>query len=328
MLSAPAVFEGTADTEGAGYGPAKRACAGRAAVIVISVVGAAVPGAGISGVAVRVGAALGIFGTLCLVISDEGRNAGRRRGLGLLGLALFLLGGFDGLGKLLEKLLALGYLLLELFLRLLKVGLLFLDLGLIGLVFLLHGLGLEPCLLIALGKDTVALHDVAEVVDGGEKLAVAVGVEDEAEDIIASVFLHGADSCAVLFELLCLLGLCGFKLLRLLLDHFVVKLKLFSDYIKLLQGALIALLKRHFLVDDSGFLFSEGLELGVHIAYLAGDGVARLLKGAERAVIVLVGIGYRGDNADHERQQHKHRHDDGNGRNDFFPVFHKYQTLR
>ena len=342
---APAKTAG--DGVAAGHGPDQRACtlnalgagadhsavagaAGRTArtagsAAAVSRTAAAGIAGGIAGVAVSavVGVIFAVGDLLILLVqgSHKGAQLSSSRRSGRLGDLVFLDGLFDILFQLLQKLVCLGDKPFQLRLFLFQFRLLCFKPGLFLFVLRLDGLvGLAGGYVLVL-QLSVLLHDLADVVKAGEKLGEAGGVEDQGQDVVAPVFLHGADPGAVAPELLILFGFGRLDLFPLLGDHFGIHVDLLKNDIQLLPGILVALVQGGLLFQNAGLLFLELVDLFLACLTL-GHQLVLFALGLVDVGLGDKGVGAGGDHADDQRHQHQHDHDHGDDGN-YFLVVHK-----
>ena len=127
-------------------------------------------------------------------------------------------------------------------------------------------------------KLSVALHDLADVVDTRKELGKIVGLEDKREDVIAAVLLHRADTGTVALKLLLLE--CGglLELDSLFLDHGVIELYLLFVEFYLLAGQLVALIESVLSFEYARLLLLQLVHDCLLLGTLGADGVAFLLQ--------------------------------------------------
>ena len=238
-----------------------------------------------------------------------------------LGDLVFLDGLFNILFQLLQKLVRLGDKPFQLRLFRFQFRLLCFQLRLFGFVLGLNGLvGLTGGDVLVL-QLAILFHDFPDVVKAGEKLGEAGGVKNQGQDVVAPIFLHGADPCAVAPELLFLFGSGLVDLFSFLGDHFGIHIDLLQNDGQLLSGVLVALVKSGLLFQHAGLLFLELVDLFLACLTLGYQLVLFALG------LVDVGLGDKGvsaggDHADDQRHQHQHSHDHGDDGN-YFLVVHK-----
>ena len=158
-------------------------------------------------------------------------------------------------------------------------------------------------------QPAVALHDLADIVKAGEKGGEALGVENQGQNIVAPVFLHGPYTGAIALKLLFFPVFRRFDLFFLLGDHLGVHVDLFLDQSKLLFCVFVALVQSGLLFQDAGLLFLQlvdfflacltlGHQLVLFALGLVDIGLGNFGKGADR------------DHADDQHHQHQHGHND------------------
>ena len=185
---------------------------------------------------------------------------------------------------------------------------------------------------IAVLKQTVAGHDIADIVDCGEEAGKAVGAQEEREYVVAAVLLHGAHTGAVARKLLVLkaLGLGHFFFL------FGYQRTIAPDLLicdgDLLADIGVALVISRLLLDEGRVLL---LQLGnLLLAFLRLCGklfLARLQFGKPPGGvdgIILIGKHAGRQDADHKADEHQHCQQDGDGRHNFFVVQNDFLRVR
>ena len=169
---------------------------------------------------------------------------------------------------------------------------------------------------ILLLEALIALHDIADVVDTGQKRAETVGMENDGQNVVAAVLLHGAHAGAVALKLLVLQRLGRFDLFLLFFDHAAVDPELLVRQLDLLAQIAVALVVGGLLFDQRGL---PAFELRDRVFALLGFGGKLLLtrlqlfEAALRVdgeVLLAVGVDARGQHTHDEPDEHQHREQD------------------
>ena len=155
---------------------------------------------------------------------------------------------------------------------------------------------------------TVALHDLADIIKAGEKLGEALRIENQGQDIVAPVFLHGTDPGAVALKLLFLPVFRRLDLFALFGDHLGIHVDLFLDNDQLLLGVFVSFVQSGLLFQNAGLLFLQLVDFFLACLTL-GNQLVLLALGLVNIGLGDFGKGAGRDHADDQRHQHQHGHD-------------------
>ena len=153
----------------------------------------------------------------------------------------------------------------------------------------------------------VALHDGIHIVQLGQELREIGGVEDQRQNIIGAVLLHGADAGAVFPALLLLRGLRPLQLQRFLRQDLVVHGEFLRHELKRLFGRRILLFQRRLLFQDAGLLLLHGFQARLRFVHAGGQLVLLCLQRVDLRLRYRMG---GRDHAQDQRQDHHNGHDD------------------
>ena len=184
------------------------------------------------------------------------------------------------------------------FLLLTEYVLLRVDLGPVLLVIRLDFLGILTGADIGVFELLIALHDLADIIDRGQKLTQIVGLQDHGNKVEIAVFLHGPNTGAILLQLLILEGLGCKKFFLLLGDHLVIQSDLFIVDLDLLEGVHVALIKGAFLIDDACLFGLELIDDSLFFKPLRLDGIPLGTQGVD--LRLRDGKGTHGHQLDHD----------------------------
>ena len=169
------------------------------------------------------------------------------------------------------------------------------------LIFGLDLLGLLTGCGILVVYPLVRLHDLSDHVEVGHQLGKAPRAEYYGEVCILAVFLHCPDVLLVGSKLFLLRSGGLFQLRGLLVHEPGIERDLFLYELQLLAVDLVLLVERAFLLQDSGLLVFERVDIRLHGLALGLEGVALFLQR------VYLGLGDRKRGTRRENGQCKYQ---------------------